>query len=311
MNNLRASIDIGSNSILLLIGQIDEEGKIIEKEKLFEVTALGKGLDQTGVFSDESMVSSFDALASYVKACKGHGIPADKIIASATEAARVAKNARTFFDKVKAELGLTVQIITTTAEIYYSTKGILSNTTFDSEFVTIMDIGGSSTELMKVNTKDYKIVEAFSMPVGAVRCSGWLSDNYFVQSLQKIFIDYRQDLDKLQTRDVFCVAGTVTSLGNMHLERKEFFEDDVHGMKLKTEDLDQLFKKYSDLSPEKYLELFPFLGKRSESIRGGLHLTYHLVHRLFAKTMTISTYGLRYGTLLEGKIKEEDIYKGA
>jgi exopolyphosphatase/pppGpp-phosphohydrolase len=164
---------------------------------------------------------------------------------------------------------------------------------------------------MKVNTKDYKIVEAFSMPVGAVRCSGWLSDNYFVQSLQKIFIDYRQDLDKLQTRDVFCVAGTVTSLGNMHLERKEFFEDDVHGMKLKTEDLDQLFKKYSDLSPEKYLELFPFLGKRSESIRGGLHLTYHLVHRLFAKTMTISTYGLRYGTLLEGKIKEEDIYKGA
>lgn len=311
MNNLRASIDIGSNSILLLIGQIDEEGKIIEKEKLFEVTALGKGLDQTGVFSDESMVSSFDALASYVKACKGHGIPADKIIATATEAARVAKNARTFFDKVKAELGLTVQIITTTAEIYYSTKGILSNTTFDSEFVTIMDIGGSSTELMKVNTKDYKIVEAFSMPVGAVRCSGWLSDNYFVQSLQKIFIDYRQDLDKLQTRDVFCVAGTVTSLGNMHLERKEFFEDDVHGMKLKTEDLDQLFKKYSDLSPEKYLELFPFLGKRSESIRGGLHLTYHLVHRLFAKTMTISTYGLRYGTLLEGKIKEEDIYKGA
>jgi len=311
MNELRASIDIGSNSILLLIAEINAEGKVVEKEKLFQVTGLGKGLDKTGEFSEEAMTLTFQALSSFVKTCKNYNIAASSIIATATEAARIAKNAPAFFDKVKKDTGLNVHIISAAAEIYYSTKGVLSNTRFDSEFVTIMDIGGSSTELIKVNTRDFKIVEAISMPIGAVRCNGWLLDGHFVQSLQKVFIDYRSDLDKFQTRELFCVAGTITSLGNMHLERKEFFEDDVHGMSLKMEDVDQLFKKYSDLSPEKYLELFPFLGKRSESIRGGLHLTYHLIHRLFAKSMTISTYGLRYGTLLEGSISEENIFKGA
>lgn len=310
MSELRASIDIGSNSILLLVAEITGEGKILEKEKLFEVTSLGKGLDKTGLFSDEAKALSFKALSNFIEVCKRHGIKAESIIATATEASRVAKNAREFFDEVKKELGLNVHIISAQAEIYYATKGILSNTKFDSEFVTIMDIGGSSTELIKVNTKDYQIIDSMSLGMGAVRCTGWLEDNHFVQSLQKIFIDHRSQLDQFQTKELFCVAGTITSLGNMHLERKEFIEDDVHGMQLKGEDVDLLFKKYSNLEPEKYLELFPFLGKRSESIRGGLHLTYHLCHRLFVKTLTISTYGLRYGTLLEGKIKEED-YEGA
>lgn len=308
MSELRASIDIGSNSILLLVAELGKDGLLYEKEKLFEITFLGKNLDKTGLFSEESMKLSYEALASYIKVCEKYGISPDQIIATATEASRVAKNARDFYSEIHNTLGLKVNIITPTAEIYYATKGILSNTNFDSEFVTIMDIGGASTELIKVNTKDFTITDSISMPVGAVRCTAWLNDNHFVQSLQKVFIDFRSELDKFQTKEIYCVAGTITSLGNMHLERKEFFEDDVHGMKLKIEDIDQLFKKYSDLSPEKYLELFPFLGKRSESIRGGLHLTYHLAHRLFIKTMTISTYGLRYGTLLEGKIKEEEIY---
>lgn len=311
MNDVRASIDIGSNSILLLIAEISSDGKLIEKEKLFEVTALGKGLDRNGVFSEESKSLSFKALQDYVTLCEKYGIKVQSIIATATEAARVATDACDFFNDVKDKLGLTVHIINPQAEIFFSTKGILSHTQFDSEFATIMDIGGASTELIKINTKDFTIMESISIPVGAVRCSGWLDDNHFVQSLQKIFIDHRPQLDNFQSRELICVAGTITSLGNMHLERKEFVEDDVHGMELKIEDIDQLFKKYSSFDPAQFLELFPFLGKRSESIRGGLHLAYHLTHRLFVKSLSISTYGLRYGTLIEGSIKEEDIFKGA
>lgn len=300
--DIRASIDIGSNSVLLLIGNLSN-GKFQEIAKRSEITALGKELDKHKAFHADSMAATFDAIKSYAEDCDQHGIARDKIIATATEASRVAKNAPEFFQRIQNELGITISVISPEAEAYFSTKGILFDTNFENEIITIMDIGGASTELIKVNTKTFQILDTVSMPVGAVRSTQWLDDDLFVQSLQKVFLDFRTTLDKFLTKELFCVAGTITSLGNMHLQHKEFHENDVHGLKLKIEDIDNLFKKYSNQTPEAYLEQFPFLQKRSQSIKGGLHLVYHIVHRLLVKELTISTYGLRYGTILEGHIK--------
>lgn len=307
MKDVRASIDIGSNSVLLLIADVSH-GKLKEIAKRSEITSLGKELDKNKAFHPDSMAATYEAIKSYAADCEKHGVPHNKIIATATEAARVAQNAPEFFEKIEKELGVTVTIITSDAEAYFSTKGILFDTKFDSEVITMMDIGGASTELIKVNTKNYQILESISMPIGAVRSTQWLEDGLFVQNLQKVFLDFRNEIDKFQSKGLFCVAGTVTSLGNMHLQRKEFVEDDVHGLVLKSEDIDNLFKKYSDSTPEVFLEQFPFLQKRSQSIRGGLHLVYHITHRLLVKELTISTYGLRFGTLLEGRIKKEFIH---
>ncbi len=306
--DLRASVDIGSNSVLLLIAEV-QNGKLREIIKRSEITQLGKELDKNKAFHTESMNATFDALKSYAKDCEANGINPSDVIVTATEASRVAGNAPAFFKKIADELGLQIQIITPEAEAYYSTRGILYNSKFQSELITIMDIGGASTELIKVNTKTLQIQKTISMPVGAVRATQWLTDGTFVQSLQKLFLDFRTEIDDFQTRELFCVAGTMTSLGNMQLQRKEFVEDDLHGMVMKSEDVDNLFKKYSDTDPEVFLEEFPFLQKRSQNIRGGLHVAYHFIHRLLAREITISTYGLRYGTILEGKIKKEHLWK--
>jgi exopolyphosphatase/guanosine-5'-triphosphate,3'-diphosphate pyrophosphatase len=305
--DLRASIDIGSNSVLLLIAELTNN-KFQEIIKESHITSLGKELDKNKVFHPESMQATYDAIKEYAEECDKHGIARESILATATEASRVAQNSAEFFEKIKNELNVTILTINPQAEAYFSTKGILFNSKFDSEVITIMDIGGASTELIKVNTKTFNILETISMPVGAVRASQWLQDDLFVQNLQKIFLDFRNDIDKFQTKELYCVAGTVTSLGNMHLMRKEFVEDDVHGLTLKAEDIDTMFKKYSEHTPAEFMELFPFLQKRSNSIRGGLHLVYHIVHRLLVKEITISTYGLRYGTILEGKIKKDFIH---
>jgi exopolyphosphatase / guanosine-5'-triphosphate,3'-diphosphate pyrophosphatase len=307
MTDLRASIDIGSNSVLLLVADVSH-GKFKEISKRSEITSLGRELDKNKKFHDESMEATELALKSYVEECKTHGIAPEDIIATATEAARVAENAPALFEKIEKDLGLKIQILTSEGEAYYSTKGILFNSKFPSDVIVIMDIGGASTELIKVNTKTFQILETISMPMGAVRATQWLDDELFVQNLQKVFLDFRNDLDKFQTQKLFCVAGTVTSLGNMFLERTEFVEDDVHGLVIKAEDIDQMFKKFSHTDVDVFLEKFPFLQKRAKSIRGGLHLVYHIVHRLLVKELSISTYGLRFGTLLEGKIKREHLY---
>jgi exopolyphosphatase/guanosine-5'-triphosphate,3'-diphosphate pyrophosphatase len=308
MKELRASVDIGSNSVLLLIAEVSSNSMREVSRRQF-ITSLGRELDVNKVFHPESMAATMDALRAYAEECDGHQIPREKIIVTATEASRVARNAREFFAKVEKELGLKVQVITSAGEAHYSARGILFDTQFDSEIITIMDIGGASTELIRVNTRSLQIIESISMPVGSVRCSQWLKDGLFVQNLQKIFLDFRMDLDRFQTRELYCVAGTITSLGNMHLERRDFQEDDVHGLKMRVEDVDALFKSYAEGTPEELLEKFPFLQKRAQSIRGGLHLVYHLAHRLMVKDLVVSTYGLRYGTLLDGSIRKEFLHE--
>jgi exopolyphosphatase/guanosine-5'-triphosphate,3'-diphosphate pyrophosphatase len=305
--DIRASIDIGSNSVLLLIADVTG-GAFKELSKQSHITSLGRELDKNKVFHQDSMQATYEAISAYGIECEKFDIPREEIIVTATEASRVATNAPEFFSKIKSDLKINIQVITSQAEAYFSTKGILFNSKFDSEVITIMDIGGASTELIKVNTKNFKILDTISMPLGAVRATQWLDDGLFVQNLKKIFLEFRAEIDNFQAKNLYCVAGTVTSLGNMHLEHKEFVEDDVHGLVMKSEDIDSLFKKYSDHTPEMFLEAFPFLQKRSQSIRGGLHTVYHIVHRLLAKDITISTYGLRYGTILEGKIKQEFLH---
>lgn len=308
INELRASIDIGSNSVLLLVGSFSN-GSFQVLAKGSEITSLGRDLDKNKAFHPQSMEATREALRSFAAICDQHGVSRENIVATATEASRVAQNAPDFFREIKDELGFQVQIITAEGEAFYSTKGILFDSHFDSEIVTIMDVGGASTELIRVNTKTMQILETISMPVGSVRSTNWLADNLFVQNLQKVFLDYRMELDRYQTKELLCVAGTITSLANMHLKRAEFIEEDVHNLKMKTEDIDYLFKKYADTSSEDFLEEFPFLQKRSRTIRGGLHLVYHLAHRLMVKEITVSTYGLRYGTLIDGKINQDFLQK--
>jgi exopolyphosphatase/guanosine-5'-triphosphate,3'-diphosphate pyrophosphatase len=303
----RASIDIGSNSCLLLIMQFDGKNwKELARDS--EVTGLGRDLDKNGYFLDEAMVETKSALNKFTEIAKSFGINASDIIVTATEASRVSKNADQFFSEIFSESKLKINIITSKAEAYFSTKGILFNSNHDLDQIIIMDIGGASTELIKVNAKTHEIIKSISMPIGSVRATDWLKANLFVNNIQKIFSDFSQDLDGLVVSKLYCVAGTVTSLGNMYLGKKDFIEDDVHGLEMKQEDVDSLFKKYSQANQTDLLNEFPFLGKRSNSIVGGLHVIYHILHRLKVNEISISTYGLRYGSLLEGEIKNEYLH---
>jgi len=173
MSTVRASIDIGSNSVLLLVAQLDP---FKDLEKLSEITALGKGLDRSGVFSQQALDDTFIALKKFIEVAGKHGVLPGQIIATATEASRVAKNAGEFYRRVESELGLCVKIISGVGEAALTTKGILFNTHFDSPEVVVMDIGGASTELIRVNTSTLKIIDSISLKVGTVRATDWLLD---------------------------------------------------------------------------------------------------------------------------------------
>jgi exopolyphosphatase/guanosine-5'-triphosphate,3'-diphosphate pyrophosphatase len=307
-SNLRGTIDIGSNSILLLIGEF-EDGNFKELENHACVTALGRDLDKTGVFHEESISASFEVLKRYADISRRAGLEPSLIIATATEASRVASNAQEFFEKVKLETGIHVQVITSEAEAYYSTRGITFNTKFQEDIIYIMDIGGASTEIIKYNTVSQEILHDFSLPIGAVRLTNWDEENVLEEKMLKTLTSFVEDLSKAQTKKLYCVAGTMTSVGNMYLGLDTFVESEVHGLKIKTKELKALISKYSHYSEVDLLNHFPFLGKRAKTILGGLGVARTLFDELGVEEVEISTYGLRYGTLKAGGIANEYLVK--
>jgi exopolyphosphatase / guanosine-5'-triphosphate,3'-diphosphate pyrophosphatase len=297
MNIKKASIDIGSNSVLLLAAELNPDFKVLLNES--RVTALGRDLDKTKLFHPESMAATKSALTEYVKLCEQEGISVDDITVTATEAARVATNAPDFMAEILEEFKLPIRLLSGEEEAYYSTKGILFNSKFDQEIITIMDIGGASTEIIKVDVEPNKILESFSMPLGSVRMTNWTTEGILDQKIQEILSIFSTDLQSTYTDKLFCVAGTMTSIANMHLKNKTWKENEVHGYKMSISDIRILEKSISNLSESEILDLYPFLEKRVKSIKGGILVAITVLDWLKVKEVQISTYGLRYGTLLE------------
>lgn len=305
---IKASIDIGSNSILFLLAEVNgKKISILENES--NVTGLGRDLDRNGVFIQEALDDSYSVFKKYKELCDKHSIDTTKVIVTATEASRVAKNAPDFFAKIKSEMGFNVQIISGKGESFYSTKGVLIDENINERFITIMDIGGASTELMKVDTETHEIIHTFSMPMGAVRINNWIETNCENKKMNEIFFNFKESLKKVHTSKLYCVAGTMTSVGNMYLGHKKFIEQEVHGLEFKAREVKKLLENYSEFSAENFLEQFPFLGKRSKTIRAGLILASSIFDILQVEELYISTYGLRYGTLLSDEVLDEFIVR--
>ncbi|MAX67470.1 MAG: hypothetical protein QF441_12270 [Bacteriovoracaceae bacterium] len=309
MGQIRASIDIGSNSVLLLIAKV-HEGKFEVIENHSQVTGLGRDLDKNKIFIEEAMVETSDVLSEYVSICNQYNIKTNDIIVTATEASRVAKNSKEFFDKIYKKLGVKIITITAEAEAYYSSIGILCDNLITLDEIIIMDIGGASTELIKVDVKAKEVIESFSMPVGSVRLNNWKMEHKHTEKLSRIFSDFSQQIKRMGTRELFCVAGTMTSVGNIYLNHREFVEKEVHGLSFEKKVLDQLLKKYAEFTPEDFLRDYPFLGKRSKTILSGIELANKLLDELYVERVYISTFGLRYGTLMTGGVKDAYIFRG-
>lgn len=295
---MRASIDIGSNSILLLIGSFTMgQFNIVSRDA--HVTSLGKGIDLTGEFCEQSMNDSFDVLTKYVSQCVAYGISPQDIIVTATEAARVVRNSRTFFAKIKKELGLLVQIITGEGEAYYTSLGVIAGSS-ELDF-TIMDIGGASTELMCVAGAN--LSHSISLPLGCVRVTEWaqqgIEDYEVERALQEM------DWKRFSTERLVCEAGSMTSLAAVYLKLREYSDEQVQGLKLSLDQFEHFSKKINSVTSTELLSDYPFLGKRAHVIQAGARIALRLCLNLGVKELEVSTYGLRYGTLKEGMIQEK------
>ena len=164
-DDVRAAIDIGSNSVKLLIAHVDGKNVVPIVEKS-EQTRLNRGLEKTGEFDIASVQGTLKVLRKYIQICIDHETVPPVIFA--TSAARRAgkKSLRELLLPIWKEYGLSVQVISPLQEARWAFRGVCSCTSFQDTPVLITDVGGGSAQF--TIGKRSKFIWSKSCSLGAV-----------------------------------------------------------------------------------------------------------------------------------------------
>ena len=295
-----ASIDIGSNSILLLIAQ-KENGSLKTMYSDAKIAGLGKGIDKTKKFSSDSMDLAYSILTNYKKKLDEYKVSSPDIFITATEASRSSDNAGDFFEIIKNDLGLEIKIISGQQEATYASLGAVSDSKIQSGI--LLDIGGASSELIKFENNPFKINDFISLGLGSVRATDWRKAGELTHKFSHIF--QRDEISKFKTKEIIAIAGTVTSIAAMILNLTEYSDDAVEGMVIKKEQLFRFCSEVSQLGEEELIKKFSFLGKRSSVIIGGMAVLESFIRELEVDEIRVSTRGLRHGILVKEVLHNE------
>lgn len=293
-----ATIDIGTNSVLLLIGEPMPDGSVRVIEDRAVVTRLGEGMHASGVISDKAAERTLDALLSFWGLCTKHSVKS--IAAIGTAALRDAKNSQDFLLIVKKATGLDIEMISSEREARLTFAASAHD--FGSDIVLI-DIGGGSTEFVSSD----KIV---SLPTGCVSLTEkFLSSDpeteeeilalrNHVRSILKIDVDPAM-FARPHDREFVAVAGTATTLMSMHLRLDVYDAAKVHGERLKIDELRNLIDEMKGRTIDERKKMKGLIPERADVILSGAELLYEAMSWLGYATVKVSDRGVKWGLFYE------------
>lgn len=163
-----AALDCGTNTVRLLIADVDASGPAAVREVVRELRTvrLGEGIERTGRFGTQALQRTDQALGEYAALIDEHG--AEQIRMVATSASRDVSNSHELVDIVRTRIGIEPEVISGDAEGRLTFSGVLSGLSMDAPCL-VLDVGGGSTELI-VGDRD-GARRAVSMNLGVVRQS--------------------------------------------------------------------------------------------------------------------------------------------
>jgi exopolyphosphatase/guanosine-5'-triphosphate,3'-diphosphate pyrophosphatase len=165
MSRRIATIDLGTNTILLLVVELDDDGAFRVLTDRAEITRLGEGVDRTRSLSAQGVERALEVLREYLHTCRNLAV--DEIAAAGTSALRDALNQKTFLARLKHELHLDLRVLSGREEAAYSYLAVQKGLHIDAGDVLVVDVGGGSTEFIWAS--DGKMHGLASLDLGSVR----------------------------------------------------------------------------------------------------------------------------------------------
>ena len=304
MDSIKASIDIGTNSVLLLVIRLKEEGNHFEVlAEDARITRIGEGVSDSSYLKYEAMKRTIMVLREYKKIATDLGASVVKVVA--TSAVRDAKNSSEFIALAKQSLNIDVEIISgdREAELVYK-SAVSSAKSFDNNRMLIVDIGGGSTEF--IVGKESKIEKVKSLQCGSVRMTEECLRNdpptpLEMESLRKIVKKKLSEIIPSEWESEYCVgvAGTVTTVAQIMLGIIHYKRSLIEGYKIEIQRLEELINKLSTLKNDERKKITGLHPDRADVILAGAVILQEIMNHFNYSFVITSTMGLRYGLLTD------------
>ena len=297
------AIDVGSNSIRLLVADWDPRSGISVVDEVKDQPRLAQGLAGTGRLDPEAMGRALDALQRMTAVARRRGV--SRLAAVATAAVREAENGEDFVRQVQSRLGIPLTIIDPETEARLSYRSVAHHFRLDSQRTIIADIGGGSLEV--IGSVRGVLDLTLSLPFGAVRLTElYLEDRKNTRrAITRLRRKIRKQLRKAapwktwRGAQVVGSGGSFTNLGRMAAARRGHDTTSVHGSHVTTAEVEHLLDWLSSMSSADRGQVPGLNPQRADIILAGLAVTAELLGQLDAPELAVSAYGLREGLLLE------------
>jgi len=291
----RAAVDVGSNSIRLLV--VDADGQRLTR--VMTVTRLAAGVDATGHLDDAALERSLATIGRYRDVWERYGVT-DRVRIAATSAVRDAADRERFFAGVRGVTGRDAEVITGEEEAALAFAGAASAVDV-ARPTAVIDIGGGSTELI-VGSAHGTVAGSVSLQLGCVRlterhlagdppagdevaeAAGMVAER--LDEADRRLTE--QGVDLRDTAGLVGVAGTVTTLGALHLGLDTYEERAIHGSRISAAALRQLVDRLVDLTAAQRAELGPMQPGREDVIHGGALVLAGVVERYGFREVVVS-----------------------
>ncbi|TGB05395.1 Ppx/GppA family phosphatase [Halobacillus salinus] len=303
--NYYAIIDVGSNTMRLVIYLKDKSGRLREVENVKAVARLRNHLSEDGNLSDEGFRVLLTTLSSFKEVAFSYDL--DELVCVATATIRQADNKEQIIHAVSEETGFDMRILSEHEEAYYGYLAV-ANSTSVQEGVTV-DIGGGSTEVTYF--KDRKLINSHSFPFGALT----LKQDFFKKDLpteeefyklRRFLMDEFKTLPWLKKKNVplIGIGGGARNLVQVDQNLKEYPLAGLHQYKMKDSDL-SFIKNYLFTLPMKKLQKVEGLSKdRADIILPATEVFHSLYDTIQANGFILSRKGLRDGVFYEQLTKD-------
>lgn len=293
-----ATIDIGSNTILLLIGQVTTQSAF---EVVFdggETTRLGRGLHRGEKLDPQSVQTSIEVLKGFVSLCEQEGV--QEIACVATNALRTAEDADQFIYQVQKECGIAPRVIDEEEEAMLSYLSVQKDPHMPQDAV-VMDVGGGSTEYIFRHGKDPSHpVQTVSLTIGAVGLTEEClhadpPSRDEVLKLHQVIDKALHNIPPSLEGELVGIGGTAATLGSIHLGLDAFDREKIHGLQLSFDELSTQEKQLQEKDLAGRKQIKGLSTDRADIILAGAMIILTTMERLKKDAIHISTHGLRYG----------------